>query len=202
MTTYEPTKNNPFPIPFVKIKNESTEIIAETGSQHVINLTSQFNEQVNNPNLVSIKTEQFNDIAVVASMLADKVEQLVKETDQLKTEKEDKLEYISRLEEKLREASQKLDDERKANEKSLSEVNASLEEEKREKEEYEGKFKKNLEIAEKLIVKRDDINKELDEKLHEIDSLKEKISILKKRLSQPNPKDDQKISSYKRVNYF
>lgn len=81
-------------------------------------------------------------------------------------------------------------------------MNASLEEEKREKEEYESKFKKTLEIAEKLIVQRDDINKELDEKLQEIDSLKEKISILKKRLSQPNPKDDQKISSYKRVNYF
>ena len=79
-------------------------------------------------------------------------------------------------------------------------MNASLEEEKREKEEYEGKFKKNLEIAEKLIVQRDDINKELDEKLQEIDSLKEKISILKKRLSQPNPKDDQTISSYKRIN--
>lgn len=48
-----------------------------------------------------------NGTAVFAAILADRVEHLVKETDQLKTEKEDKLEYISRLEEKLREANQR-----------------------------------------------------------------------------------------------
>ncbi len=177
----KPTENNPFPIPFYKVKIEPLTLEKRY-------CMPDFNEMPPPPTtdhqLVSIKNEDLNETTVLAAVLADRVQCLTLEIDQLRTEKNDLLFYLVNLEQFLKEANETFASQRKEHEESTKILSSQI-----------VKLVEALDLAKKLIENQKEVSQtELDKNLKEIRILREKNILLEKKISM------QSTSGLKRVN--